>query len=147
MLMNTLTKIEIKDHPFFHRMPESEQPVVELLEAKDFEDFPALYEIYEASENVILEDSVIQLTPEQVAEDEHAPADGLITFIAAYHLGKRYIVAQEANTLNVVRYNLPGAKQVHEAGFKRWWYFRELMSTRKGREQMKGSGFRISKPL
>ena len=138
-------KIAIKDHHFFHRMEESEMPIMESIDASPFAEFPSLYEVYADQPNVILEESTV--TPQACdSQGKDTTKNGAMHLLTAFLLDRRFIVVQHLDDYSVARYNLPGASRVSKNALRRWWYFRELMNTRRGREKMSAAGFPISKP-
>ena len=133
---NPLARIKMQhiiDHPFFHKIENSDQPIIEQLPGSEIPDFPNLFEIYQGKEETILEEKVIPL------EDRDFEA------IIAFQLEERFIVIQDKNTLDVSRYNLLAAKRVSEYAYHRWWYYRNLKDRKKGRDTMKNAGIYIPK--
>lgn len=81
---------------------------------------PSIYEIYQDIKHVAIED---------IGE-----------LLIAHILDNRMIVLQAKEDFKITRMNLPNAYKYYPELHKRWWYYRDMIDTKSGREKVKNSG-------
>lgn len=136
------------NHPFFHDIERTEQPVGEELKAADFAEMPTLYEVYHDKPEVMIQELAQMFSTETELKGGKPGKERLI--LIAYNIPKRFVILQDIEVLNCEKFNLlalwkagsPFSRSIH-------YNFTEaerLSGTRKGRKVLSHYGFKFDRP-